>query len=149
MVPKIYLFGKKSFKVWSNLRSISMDFGKQYFEKHYNNTQAFFWVGMLCVLGIWITFFIQLGDPSPPLRIDLRKIQFTLNMLCILLFLMYFTNFAKIVQLNQSFRRFQDHLRLIKSSLEDLTNQIRGGLRVDERKSNQLGIGLERDPDGN
>ena len=64
-VPKIYLFGPKSFKVWSNLRSVSMDFGKQYFEKHFNNTQAFFWVGIFCVLGIWVTFFIQLGHPSP------------------------------------------------------------------------------------
>ena len=97
LVPKIYLFGSKSFKVWSNLRSISMDFGKQYFEKHYSNTQAFFWVSILSVFGIWATFFIQLGTPSQTVRIDLRKIQFTLNMVCILLFLMYFTNLAKIV----------------------------------------------------
>jgi len=135
LVPKIYLFSSKSFKVWSNLRSISMDFGKQYFEKHYSNTQDFFWVGIFSVFGIWATFFIQLGTPSQTVRINLRKIQFTLNMVCILLFLMYFTNLAKIVQLNKSSMRFQEHLRLLKSNLEELMTLMRGGL---ERTGDKL-----------
>ena len=119
IAPKVNIFDKKSITVWRNIRKITFDFGKQYFNKHIANTQVNFWVGCVCILGLWITYFISLDkNITTETKIKLLKMQFTFNMVAILLFIMYFANLALLVKLNTN---TTDLIALLQLFAESLT----------------------------
>ena len=68
------IFDGKSFRVWKNLRKVTMDFGRQYFNKHLANTQANFFVGFVCILGLWITYGIDYSSETYKAKIEIKKL---------------------------------------------------------------------------
>lgn len=144
-VPKIYMLGENSFKVWTNLRRLSMDFGRVYFAINFQNNQVYFWVGMTCVLGLWATFVVQRSEIGQELFIELRKIQFTLNMLVFGTFLMFFSNLATIVKLSSSSSTYLNHLRILRQSLDELSTQMRLGNSYIGGRFFQVTDDVERD----
>lgn len=109
--PCIDITDENSFRAWTNLRKLSCDFGQQYFNKHVNNNVVNFWMGLVCLIGLWVSYAFDFGD-STSAKDEVKKAQFCLNVLIFLLFVMYFLNIALEIMLNNSLLNFKNMLSM-------------------------------------
>jgi hypothetical protein len=104
-VSKLNIFEDNSFKAWKNLRRVTSSFGKQYFNKHVANTQATFWIGILCITGSFIATYVPFGDD--PLTVhETEKAQFCFLVVGTVSFLLYFLNFALVASVNSGTAKY-------------------------------------------
>lgn len=74
--PKIYISNPQSYKNWNALSNMGQDFARQYFTRHLMNTK----VNMSALFCLVVALIVTIFYPSETTT-DVRKLQFTLEIL--------------------------------------------------------------------
>ena len=119
LLPTINLTDQLSLNTWLELRKITMDYGRRYFQRHEIFLPVIFTIGVLSLITSFVLFVVNFGYVGDQ-KVEQNKSKFLLGLNCFVMFYFFFGLLYQGAGINVEFAEHEKILKRVRQVVNDL-----------------------------